>query len=58
VAETGGPIGDGQAGVIAGDQPSGHDQQKSQRGNKDGKAMMCGVIRGRTQNCSLRNLLF
>jgi hypothetical protein len=50
------PIGDGQSGVVAGDQPAGNNQQKGQSGNKYGKAMMSGVIRGRGQNCSLRVL--
>jgi hypothetical protein len=50
--EAGWPVRDGQTGVVAGDQPSGNDQQESQRGNKDSKAMMGGVICGRGQNCS------
>ena len=50
------PVGDGQTGVVAGDQPAGNDQQESQSGNKHGKAMMSGVIRGRGQNCSLEVL--
>jgi hypothetical protein len=50
------PVGDGQSGVVAGDQTSGNNQEESQRGNKNGKAMMGGVIRGRGQNCSLRVL--
>jgi hypothetical protein len=52
------PVRDGQAGIVAGDQPSGHDQQKCQCGDKDGEAMLCGVIRRRGQNYSLENLLF
>jgi hypothetical protein len=55
--KAGGPIRDGQSGIVAGDEPAGNDQQESQRGNKDGKAMMRGVIGGRGQNCSLRVLI-
>jgi hypothetical protein len=55
--KAGRPVRDGQAGIVAGDQPSGYDQQESQRGNKDGKAMLSGVIRG-GQNCSLVYWLF
>jgi hypothetical protein len=51
--KAGRPVRDGQAGIVAGDQPTGHNQQESQRGNKNGKAMLSGVIRGRGQNCSL-----
>jgi hypothetical protein len=50
--KAGRPVGDGQAGVVAGDQPSGNNQQEGQRGNENGKAMLSGVIRG-GQNCSL-----
>jgi hypothetical protein len=50
------PVRDGQTGVVAGDQTSGNNQEESQRGNKNGKAMLGGVIRGRGQNCSLRVL--
>ena len=57
MAKAGGPVRDGQTGVVAGDQPAGNDQQKSQSGDKNGKAMMCGVIRGRGQNCSLEVLI-
>jgi hypothetical protein len=52
-----GPIRDGQTGIVAGNQPACNDQQESQRGNKYGKPMMGGVIRGRGQNCSLRVLI-
>jgi hypothetical protein len=52
MAEAGGPVRDGQPGIVAGDQPAGNNQQESQSGNKQSKAMMSGVIRG--QNCSLR----
>jgi hypothetical protein len=55
--KAGWPIRDGQSGIVAGDEPAGNDQQESQRGNKDGKAMMRGVIGGRGQNCSLRVLI-
>jgi hypothetical protein len=55
--EAGRPVRDGQASIVAGDQPTGNDQQESQRGNKNGKPMMDGVIRGRGQNCSLRVLV-
>lgn len=48
------PVRDSQAGIVAGDQPSGNDQQEGQSGNKNSKPMMGGVIRGRCQNCSLR----
>jgi hypothetical protein len=48
------PVRDGQAGIVAGDQPAGDDQQESQSGNENRKAMLSGVIRGRGQNCSLR----
>ncbi len=51
------PIGDGQTGIVAGDQPAGNDQQEGQSGNKNGKPMLSGVIRGRGQNCSLRVLI-
>jgi hypothetical protein len=51
------PVGDGQSGVVAGHEPACNDQQESQRGNKNSKAMMSGVIRGRGQNCSLRVLI-
>jgi hypothetical protein len=55
--KAGGPVRDGQTGVIAGDQPARNDQQESQSGHKNSKAMMSGVIRGRGQNCSLRVLI-
>jgi hypothetical protein len=55
--KAGWPIRDGQSRVVAGDQPAGNNQQKSQRGNKYGKPMMRGVIGGRGQNCSLRVLI-
>jgi hypothetical protein len=51
------PVWDSQSGIVAGDQPAGNDQQESQRGNKHGKAMMSGVIRGGGQNCSLEVLV-
>ena len=44
MAKAGRPVRDSQTGIIAGDQPAGNDQQESQRGNKDGKSMMSGVI--------------
>jgi len=53
--KAGGPVRDGKTGVVAGDQPARNDQQESQRGNKNGKAMLSGVIRG--QNCSLKVLI-
>ena len=46
MAEAGRPVRDGQTGIVAGDQPAGNDQQKSQSGNKNSKAMMRGVIGG------------
>ena len=52
MAETCRPVRDGQSGIVAGDQPAGNDQQQGQRGNKHGKAMLGGVIRGRGQNYS------
>jgi len=52
MSKAGGPVRHGQAGIVAGDQPARDDQQKSQRGNKYGKPMMSGVIRGRGQNSS------
>jgi hypothetical protein len=57
MAKTGWPVGDGQTGIVAGDQPAGNDQQEGQRGNKHSKPMLSGVIRGRGQNCSLRVLI-
>jgi hypothetical protein len=54
MAEARRPVRDGQAGIVAGDQPAGNDQQQSQRGNKYSKAMVGGVIRGRGQNYSLK----
>jgi hypothetical protein len=51
--EAGGPVRDGQAGIVAGYQAAGNDQQKGQSGNKHSKAMLSGVIRGKCQNCSL-----
>jgi hypothetical protein len=56
MAKARGPVRDSQTGVVAGDQPARNDQQESQCGYKNGKAMMSGVIRGRGQNCSLRVL--
>jgi hypothetical protein len=55
--KAGRPVRDSQTCIIAGDQPAGNDQQESQRGNKDGKAMLSGVISGRGQNCSLEVLI-
>jgi CHAT domain-containing protein len=49
------PVGDGQTGIVAGDQPARNNQQESQRGNEDSKPMMSGVIRG--QNYSLEVLI-
>jgi len=57
MAEARRPVRDGQTGVVAGDQPSGNNQQEGQRGNKYGKAMLGGVIRGRGQNYSLEVLI-
>jgi hypothetical protein len=57
MAEARWPIRDGKTGVVAGDQAARNDQQERQSGNKYGKAMMSGVIRGRGQNCSLRVLV-
>ena len=58
VPEACGPIRNGQAGIVAGNQPAGNYQQKSQCGDKYGETMLSGVIRGRGQNYSLVNLLF
>jgi hypothetical protein len=52
MAKAGGPIRNGQPCVVAGNQPTGHDQQKGQRGNKYGETMMSGVVRRRGQNSS------
>jgi hypothetical protein len=52
MAKAGGPVRDCQPRVIAGDKPAGHNQQKSQHSDKDGKAMMSGVVRRRGQNSS------
>jgi len=51
--KAGRPVRDGQTGIVAGDQPARNDQQESQSGNKNGKPMLSGLIRGRGQNCSL-----
>ena len=40
-----GPIGDGEAGVIAGDKRSGNDQQESHARGEDSKPVMCAVVR-------------
>jgi hypothetical protein len=53
MTEAGRPVRDGQSGVVTCDQPASDDQQESQRGNKDSKPVLSGVIRGRGQNCSL-----
>jgi hypothetical protein len=39
------PIGDREAGVIAGDKRAGNDQQKSRAGSEDSKSMKCAVVR-------------
>jgi hypothetical protein len=54
MTKAGRPVRDGQTGVVAGDQPAGNNQQKGQSGNKNGKAMMSGIVGGRGQNCSLK----
>ena len=43
--ERSGPIGDGKAGIIAGDERTGNDEQKSHRRRKDGKTMVGPVVR-------------
>jgi hypothetical protein len=58
VSEAGWPVRDGQAGIVAGHQPAGHDQKESQYSDKDSKAMMCCIIRRRDQNYSWANPLF
>jgi len=58
MAEAGRPVRDRQAGIVAGNQPAGDDQQKRQRGDKNGKSVMGGVICRRGQNNSLGNLQF
>jgi hypothetical protein len=50
--KAGRPIGDGQARVIACDQPPGDDQKKSQTSHEDDESVMRGVIRGRIQKYS------
>lgn len=44
-AEGSGPVGDGQSGVIAGDQRSGDDQDQGGAGGKDGEAMQATMVR-------------
>ena len=39
------PVGDGQAGIIAGHQRPGNDEKKSHARHKDGKPMMGAVVR-------------
>jgi hypothetical protein len=55
MAKARGPIRDGQAGIIAGDQPAGHNQQKSQCGNEYSESMMSGVIRGQNYSWESTN---
>ena len=43
--ERSGPIGDGKAGIVAGHQRPGNDEQKSHRRRKDGKPVMGLVVR-------------
>jgi len=56
-AFTGGPIWHGQPSVIAGNQATRNDQQKSQNGDDDSETMMGGVVPGRGQNSSLKPII-
>jgi hypothetical protein len=44
-SESGGPVGDGQAGVVAGDQSSGNDEKESCAGREHGETVMGAVER-------------
>ncbi|HEY7403482.1 MAG TPA: hypothetical protein VIB39_08175 [Candidatus Angelobacter sp.] len=48
MAKAGGPVRDGQAGVVTGYQAAGDDQQKGQRGNKDSESVVGSVVCRRT----------
>jgi hypothetical protein len=44
-SERRGPVGNGKPRVVAGDQGTGNDENKSRARDEDGEAMVCAIVR-------------